>query len=113
MPLIKQQWGSTIRSNNPIKKSHIEATLSNMSLDLFDNEVYVKYELHENGDEKAVTIYGYGNRKNDNVKAFSREFRKYLRLHGHVLDGNIWLYGEKEIETDAKTIKEINPENKK
>lgn len=97
MTVILQQWASFIRSSNQITKSHIDTTLSKIDSNLFKNNVYVKYELHEDGDLNTVTVYGYGNRNNDDVKMFMRAFRKYLRLHGHVLDGNIWLYGEKEI----------------
>lgn len=98
--IIRQQWGALIRSNNIIKEVHIKKTLADIDADLFNNEIYQKFEIginsNGNGDDYCVTIYGYGNRKNDDVKLFTREFRKYLRLHGHVLNGNVWYYGEKE-----------------
>lgn len=114
--IIRKQWGALIKSNNPIKDSHVKKTIENIESNLLADEVYIKYELHENGEETTVTVYGYGDRRNENVQLFTRAFRKYLRLHGHVLEGNIWLYGEKEIEiqsnSEQKDLKELqNKEN--
>lgn len=108
MEVIRPQWGAIIRSDNKIKQSHIDGTLSNISSEFIESETFVESHIHPNGEENAVKILGFGLRQEENVKLFTRQFRKYLRIFGHTLDGNVWLYGEKPVNIKEESVVETD-----
>ena len=98
--IIRQQWGSHIICDRPVKEEHVKGALSKVPDNYKSNEVFIKYEVNYNGDQNSIAVFGYGLRDDETVSKFMREFRKHMRPYGYYLNGNIWLYGEKEILLD-------------